>query len=768
MLSSVYSPRAIIIILFNIALFIYTALPAADQMQGNSTIGGRVYGASMRTPLQNANVRIKNHPRGSVTDFQGYFEISNLSEGVYTLVVSYIGYEQVEETVMLGQAETAFVEVYLHVRSVLLVEGIVVTGSRSDSYGHTEYFLEYAEGRMAGDLGASMRSVPNISATRRGGYGLDPVLRGFRYDQLNVQIDGGARVEGACPSRMDPPMAHLSSGDIDRIEILKGPYALRFGPSFGGVINMAMTAPERFETFTIGTQLAGGYETNLDGWQSHFAVFGGSQWYDFRFSGGLSDYRDYTDGSGNAIPAGYGKSDYTVKVGLNPNRNNRLQVSFREVFARDVQFPSLPMDERTDDTSIFILDYAAHNVSSLVNSLTMKLYRSDVDHRMDNRDRPAAAMVDAVTDVATSVWGFRTEGGFLLHPAVLYAGIDYAQTDKSGTRRREFIAGPQQGSVRVDNVWQDASILNMGFFAEIRTTVRSLRLIAAGRIDRNDAESLNVDDTFATEYGSMTSRYTNLSLSTGATAAVSPRLEISIYGGRGVRSPSITERYINFFPVGVDRYDYIGNPLLEPEVNYSVDLGIRTRTAVGMVGTNVFYSHVKNFISSELTGLESRNADVLGVKRFVNISSAELTGFEIVYHTNFGPGFLMELAAGYTQGKNNDTGAWLPEIPPLEGTARFSFRIASGLPEPELTIRAVGAQRKISEAFGETESAGFVLAHLGIRYRPSSHIGIAAGIQNIFDTTYYEHLNRRNRLDGTPLHEPGRVFYLHITLQSRP
>jgi iron complex outermembrane recepter protein len=732
-----------------------------------ATVTGRIFDATTRTALPEANIWIQDHSRGEVSDFRGFFELRNLHPGEYTLVISYVGYERSERIVTVGAGEKEHIEVFLREEPILLVEEIVVTGTRTGSYVQTERARKDLESRQPKDLGQHMRNIPNVSAIRRGGYGLDPVVRGFKYDQLNVQIDGGARIEGACPSRMDPPMAHLSAGDLDKIEILKGPYALRFGPSFGGVINMVMTAPERFDAFTIGANFESGYETNFDGWGNHVSVYGGSSLYDFRASGGFSDYHDYTDGEGNRVPAGFSKRDYTVKFGLNPHKHNRLQVSYRQVFARDVLFPSLPMDERKDDTSIFILDYAARNLTPLINSINFKMYRSDVEHLMDNLERPMAATTEAVTDVSTSVWGFRAETGLVLGSNILHVGIDHARTDKSGFRTREFVAGPRQGTVLTDNVWQGASITNAGFFAEYRTAFGDAQIIGAMRMDLNVAESTEPDNAFSSLYSYMDSKHLNLSISAGITRAVSRHLEISLYGGRGVRSPGIAERYINFFPIGVDRYDYIGNAELDPEINNNFDIGFRLRTRSGMFHGSVFYAHVQDFISPELTDLEGKNPGVLGVKRFTNIPSARLTGFEIGYSVHFGTEFHLNLNAAYTEGKNNETGEWLPEIPPLESTLVLSYSFMNGKLIPEMSIRAVAGQTNISTVFGESETPGFVIGNIGIRYNPVRHVGITAGINNISDRAYYEHLNRKNQADGNVLNEPGRVFFINVSLKTR-
>ncbi|MEZ5022434.1 MAG: TonB-dependent receptor plug domain-containing protein [Chitinophagales bacterium] len=65
----------------------------------------------------------------------------------------------------------------------------------------------------------------------------DPVLRGFKYDQLNIVMDGVQSATAACPNSRIPPTSQMAPNMLDRIEILKGPHALRYGSGFGGTIN---------------------------------------------------------------------------------------------------------------------------------------------------------------------------------------------------------------------------------------------------------------------------------------------------------------------------------------------------------------------------------------------------------------------------------------------------------------------------------------------------------------------------------------------------
>ncbi len=74
----------------------------------------------------------------------------------------------------------------------------------------------------------------------------------------------------------------------------------------------------------------------------------------------------------------------------------------------------------------------------------------------------------------------------------------------------------------------------------------------------------------------------------------------------------------------------------------------------------------------------------------------------------------------------------------------------------------VAAQNHVSEAMYEQESQGFVTAGLYFDLIFNRYLNISAGVDNIFDNAYYEHLNRNIIGSTNNLYEPGRVFYINL------
>ncbi len=82
--------------------------------------------------------------------------------------------------------------------------------------------------------------------------------------------------------------------------------------------------------------------------------------------------------------------------------------------------------------------------------------------------------------------------------------------------------------------------------------------------------------------------------------------------------------------------------------------------------------------------------------------------------------------------------------------------------EAEVSVRHVLKQTRISGEFGETKTPSFTTVDTKVSYNLFYNANIHAGINNLFNENYYEHLNRPVHLTGDPIYAPGRNFYATI------
>lgn len=672
--------------------------------------------------------------------------------------------------------------------TLILLQAFEIVGSSAGERTYTVRTIRHKQidALPVRDIGGMMRSIPNVSGVRKGGAVSDPVVRGFKYSQLNVQLNGGQKIEGGCPNRMDPAVAHIDIDDLRSLELIKGPYALQYGPGFGGVINMQTHRPLPRQKFGINVSGVMGYESNWTGFKNRLAIDGGNDVIFFSLSGNIKKYGNYEDGAGREVKSGFEKYNYTAQLGISPFKDNYLILAYDESHGRNVMFPALPMDERTDDTKLLSLDYKALMMSEVFREFNAKLYLSDVNHLMDNKERPFSDTVVAVSEIGARTYGFRVDVKFDLHGNALMVGTDYEHILKDGDRTKTRILEPGM-PVMVEKLWNDADIQNNGLFVIYNRKWDKFLVDAALRIDFNRGRSGELklmrmgNEVYYND--EVDSDHTNFSFSFGGRYHFSDNFSVKLAAGRGVRSPDMNERFIILLPIGYDNYDYLGNPLLEPEANHQADVSAKLDMgSFGILEGGFFFSYVTDFITGGLVPesvAKPQTKGVYGVKRFMNVDHVFLRGFELTYNSPLEKKWGVDASLACTRGINPEaivyiiengqvTGSKtvkndpLPEIPPMEGSIDIHYKLFQSKVVPALNLRMVTRQNLYSEAYMENETPGFALLNFRLSYQYHPKLRFTGGVSNILDKAYYEHLNRRIIGSGGDLYEPGRVFYVNI------
>ncbi len=763
------------------------------QLWGQGTIRGTILDKESREPVSGATVHLSSPGGLFVSDPRGKFSLDLPEAGTYVVEVRFLGYMDFVEMVSLKEGQTVELEIFL-IRESRNIEGIEVRGMPGDwPVGMQAPFIrsEISHNQLvessASDIGTYIRSVPNVSGIRKGGSTLDPVVRGFKYSQLNVQLNDGQKIEGGCPNRMDPTLSQVEIEDLEGLEILKGPYSLRYGPTTGGIINLQTPAPVFNDHFHVSGGALLGYSSNPSGTKAHLDINGSSRKFYFGLSGNLKQNKNYQDGRGNTVKAASHKFNVRGQAGMAPGKHHLILLTFNHTDGKDISFPALPMDTRKDITMLMSADYSWDTPSPKISPVVVKLYRSDVDHTMDNVDRTISDTMLAVTSVRAVNSGARAETGFTSGRWSVRTGLDYEHITKDGDRVKTMVLQPSTPTY-TEQIWNNAVIDNLGVFAEFRRPTSRIDGILSVRADYNYANS---DDIAFEKMGSVIyfsdenqSDHLNLSVSAGAEFHLTDSLSLSLTLGRGVRSPDMTERFITLLPVGYDNYDYLGNPLLDPEANHQLDLTCRfSNHRLGNLEINGFYSMVTDYITGRIVPPSEQKPatnGVIGVKKFDNADKAFFRGFEFVYGSPSTIKWYIQWIGAYTRATvgevvrhvvdsdgqvtgtetiHNDP---LTEIPPFETTFTVGYKFMKEKLIPKVKARYVARQGYVSKAFYEKPTPDFFVGSLSCSYFHNEHFTLTAGIDNVFDNAYYEHLNRR--VIGSPedIYEPGINVYLNL------
>ncbi len=621
--------------------------------------------------------------------------------------------------------------------------------------------------RLHHDAGAILNLNPVVSGIRKSGsFAFDPVMRGFKYDQLNIVIDGLQSANAACPNRMDPPTSQIALNRIKQIEILKGPHALRYGIGLGGTINFLQEDSNFSAQNSVYGRLSSMYETNGNVIRNEGRVGFSGETYDLGVLGSWSQGTDYKDGNGEIVPANFTRGTVGVYGDFRLTKEDLLKVTVNRNFARDVDFPTLPMDLRSDDTWMGSVSHTRSFQNRNLQSWTSSGFFTRVDHLMDNMLRELnPRMTNSRTPANTQNYGARTEGLWKLGQGKMYAGGDFRSEAAQGIREREFLMGPMAGRTVFDNAWQDSKIQKVGTFVTYHIPLGEFVLTAAGRLDFNQAVANETEPEFENVNAESKVNQLNPGLSMGLKRDFSKDFNFGIWLARVKRSGSLTERFINYFPVGMDPYEILGNTSLKPETNNQVDMVLGYGKEGIQMEFSAFAAYLNDYITAEKTELSPVIPSSPGVRQFVNVDRALKTGFEFSASQYLGYGVQQQLAMAYTYGQNLSISEALPEIAPMD--IRYSL-IGNHLDNKlhsAIRLRHVIGQNRVSDSFGEMSTPRFTLIDVDVSYSLSSNLAIKTGAQNLLNQAYYEHLNRPIGPDRTPLYSPGRNFFVMVSLK---
>jgi iron complex outermembrane receptor protein len=157
---------------------------------------------------------------------------------------------------------------------------------------------------------------------------------------------------------------------------------------------------------------------------------------------------------------------------------------------------------------------------------------------------------------------------------------------------------------------------------------------------------------------------------------------------------------------------------------------------------------------------------VPGVREFINAGDAIFTGFEFAANSRLFDLLNVDLGASYTFAEYTDSGDPVAEIAPFETTMRLSGILFNRV-SPMLNVRKVFPQGRFDAAFGEERTSGFWLVDVEAGYSILSGLRLNAGVRNLFDEAYMEHLNRNFtpefNTERNKLMEPGRRVFVEIS-----
>jgi iron complex outermembrane receptor protein len=654
---------------------------------------------------------------------------------------------------------------------------IVVMSTHPELPASSEISGEQVRSGASKDLAGALREQPGLDAASRGPMNLDPNVRGLVETQLGTFVDG-TRLFAAGPARMDTEISHVSPQMVERLRVVKGPYALTWGAGTLGAINVETYKPG-FNAGGMDVQGSGGalYGDNA----STLDVFGG-----VAGSGSRSRFNlilnhrtgdDYEDGDGNLIPGDYESSEGRLNFGFQIDDSSVLDllVGYQEQF--DIDYPGRLLDATYFYTRSYGLEWSK-TMSGSVSEVFVQLYNNRKDHLMNNDEKPTAQpnpnrippfplQVDLPTESNTAgARGFATWGS---GDWLWQAGADYYNVEQTATR---FISRRDAGMlIFTDIVWPDSEIEDLGGYFQGIYRKDRFELGATVRVDLVDVSAGEVSDFFLENTtGELDQSETNPSVALSARWALADGWSLTAGLGQAVRTATSLERYADRFPSTKFQIatEFVGQPDIDPETGRQLDLGVLYTASNMAFQANLFYRTIDDYITVEPDPDLPRRLPVspMLVYRHLNGDEAETLGGELHFDHQVNRWFGWR--AGLTYLDTEDT--FFNE--PVFGTPPPAAQIGFTLSEPagrywaDFGVRIVDDQDDVAEARFEQPTEGYEVFDLRGGYRLASGLILKAGVENLTDELYTNHLNSLNPFNRARIPETGRNVF--VAVEFRP
>ncbi|MGE4406533.1 TonB-dependent copper receptor [Pseudomonas sp.] len=638
----------------------------------------------------------------------------------------------------------------------------------------------------ASDGADYLKTIPGFSAVRNGGVNGDPVFRGMFGSRLKLLSNGGEML-GACPNRMDSPSSYISPDTFDKLTVIKGPQTVLWGPGTSAATVLFEREPEQFSepdyrlNGSLLTGSNGRFDRNLD------AAAGNSQGY-ARLMANSSQADDYDDGNGDTVPSRYDKWNTDVALGWTPDADTLVELTAGrgDGYAR---YAGRGMDGSQFQRESLGLRFKKTNIGETFYGLEAQVYYNYADHIMDNyslRDFVPSMMMPnpTLSRVDRRTLGGRLVGTWQWTDVELKAGVDAQRSEHRKVMNPAGAANQMVTAAGSDALpWvPDAMLHSYGVFGELTWQLSEReKLISGLRLDLHEAEdqrrlfnSHNASTMTKEDWDNPTAGETRRDTLYSGFVRYEERLAelpATWYAGLGhaERFPDYWELFVsNPGPVGtVQPFDTV-----RPEKTTQLDVGLQYAKGpleawlsayAGVVEDYILFSYVPgampNMIRAEVSNID-----------------ATIAGAEMGASYRFTPNWKGDASLAYAWGKNRSDDRAMPQIPPLEGRLGLTYErdnwSTSGL------WRVVASQGRVAENQGTVvgkdfdESAGFGVLAVNGAYRLNKHFKLSAGVDNLLDKNYSEHLNLAGSagfadygLDATSrVNEPGRTYWARVDM----
>ena len=257
---------------------------------------------------------------------------------------------------------------------------------------------------------------------------------------------------------------------------------------------------------------------------------------------------------------------------------------------------------------------------------------------------------------------------------------------------------------------------------------------------------------------------TSVSAAASASLRLTDKWQVTLGVGRAVRNPSALERYADRFPAVKFQTaaEFVGNPHLVPEKSLELNAGTTLRVGGTTLALDVFVRSVDDYITVAHDPNLARRLPLSPDQlfRYVQADAARFAGFDLTAAAPAGPWVDVRGGWSYVRAEDLLFDEPLFGVPPFEQVYALDLHNPARTRWVELLVTSTAAQARVASARLEAPTDGWTTIDLmgGVRMREG--LTLRAGVQNLTDRYYVNHLNSFNPFTRLRIAELGRSVYV--------
>lgn len=231
-------------------IFLTCLVPSLANGQERASVSGFVTDESTGETLLLANVYVVETQTGASTNNAGYYSIPSLTPGDYTIVATYVGYQDFREEISLDAGEKFRLDIALVPEGILVDEIVVSADAEIEEeirrLGVAQLdtdVIKKLPAVLEPDVFRSLQILPGVKAASDYSSGL--YVRGGSPDQTLILLD---RTTVYNPSHFFGFFSTFNPDAVKDVRLYKGGYPAEYGGRMGAVVDIYNKDGNRLET----------------------------------------------------------------------------------------------------------------------------------------------------------------------------------------------------------------------------------------------------------------------------------------------------------------------------------------------------------------------------------------------------------------------------------------------------------------------------------------------------------------------------------------